>query len=353
MKNRKILTILLVLILVFSGVIAAYLWRSGGSVSEETVVVDQAGREVSVPANVDRIVSLWPEATRIVIALNEGDKLVGVDDAESRDPFFTQIYPGLKNLTTLGSVRAGINTEELVSLSPDIIFSDANSPDIADDLQKGTGIPVVCVRINPPSEGGQHSFELLTLMGKILHKEDRADYLKNFLDNKVSEVTNITSGIPLNEREKGYVAFARDPLTTLAQADPLESAGVINVAKSSKQVWYSVNMEQITTWQPDIIFVHVLAGSLGGMTPEEIMSDPQWQEVRAVQNGSVYNVIIGYYGWYPVSMIVNMMQVAKIAYPDQFASLDVLKEGNEMFRVMYGVDDFFTEMVQQYDIYVP
>ena len=32
-------------------------------------IVDQAGREVEVPTKVERIVSLWPEVTRTLVAL--------------------------------------------------------------------------------------------------------------------------------------------------------------------------------------------------------------------------------------------------------------------------------------------
>jgi len=308
---------------------------------------------VYIPAKVERIASLWPEATRIIIALGKEEQIVGIDSMEKKDPLFTKIFPKLKELPDLGSMHGGgVNIEELISLKPDIIFADANQKDYANDIQKETGIPVVCVRVNPPAEAGEHSLYLISLIGDVLGEKERAEYLRNFLDNKISSITDITSKIPDNEKLKGYIAFARDPLTTNGHIDPLQSGGVINVAQSNN-IWYSVNIEQVIKWNPDIIFVHILNSIMGGMGPEEIIADPQWQKVKAVEDGKVYNVIIGYLGWYPTAMVVNIMQIAKASYPQKFENLSVEGEANDMFKTMYDVDNFFTNLAQEYNIYIP
>lgn len=174
------------------------------------------------------------------------------------------------------------------------------------------------------------------------------------MESELSKVTDVTSDIPEDERKTGYIAFARDPLITLGHVDPLESAGVINVAtKGFQTVWYPVNIEQLIMWNPDIIIIHCLHKIIGNYTIEDILNDPQWQNLDAVKEGRVYNVIVGYYGWYPATAIINVMQIAKIAYPELFSDLDVEKEGNEIYKVMYGVDNFFTDLVDIYNLYVP
>lgn len=92
---------------------------------------------------------------------------------------------------------------------------------------------------------------------------------------------------------------------------------------------------------------------MGGMGPEEIMADPQWQKVKAVEDSKVYNVIIGYLGWYPTAMAANIMQIAKASYPQKFENLNVEGEANDMFKTVYNVDNFFTNLAQEYNIYIP
>ena len=353
MSNKKILMIV-ASVLALCLIMGAFLsCKPAQSAKSEVRITDQAGREVNITAEIGKIVSLWPEATRIIIALNQGDKIVGICSMEKTDPIFTKIFPVLGDLPDLGNMQGGgINIEELISLEPDIIFADANQGDYADEIQKKTGIPVVCVRINPPAEGGEHSLNLIPLIGQILGEEERAEHLKDFLDKKITSITDITSRISDDKKLKGYIAFARDPLTTNGHIDPLQSGGVINVGESNN-IWYGVNIEQVIEWNPDIIFVHILNNLMGGMSPEEIMADPKWQEIDAVKDGQVYNVIIGYLGWYPTAMIVNIMQIAKASYPEEFKNLDVEKESNLMFKEMYNVDNFFTELAQEYNIYIP
>lgn len=350
-RKRWILIILFIIIVIVSAGLFYYynvLLQSG-----EIEVLDQAGRTIHVPRNVDKIISLWPEATRVIIALGCGDKLVGVDSNEKRDPVMTQIYPQLKQLPDVGSLRTGVNIEQVISLKPSVIFADAMMPETADSIQEQTRIPVVCVRISLPPDG-HFSFELITIIGKILQKSDRADYIRSFLENKLSKVTDVTSEIPKNERITGYVAFARDPLTTLGHVDPLVSAGVINVAaKGFKSIWYAVNIEQLITWNPEIIIVHCLHERIGNYTIEMLRNDPQWQQIRAVQMGKVYNVIIGYYGCYPAFSVINVMQIAKIAYPERFKSLDIEAEGNNIYKALYDIDDFFSGIAQEFNLFIP
>ncbi len=352
MKQNKILIITVFLILLLLGLLllGRYSYNSFYSRDNRIKITDQAGRTVNVPEKVDRIISLWPEATRIIIALGQGEKIVGVDSPEKTDPIFTKIYPKLKKLPDLGGAGQGVNIEELVSLKPDIIFQDATNLNSADDIQNKTNIPVVCVRLNPPVLKGEFSFDIINLIGKAIHREKKAAELKKYLDNTVLRITKITSEIPDRNRVKGLVLGPNKMVN--GHCDPMQSGGVVNVALRKQDIWYHVNPEQIIAWQPDIVFVHVLHKTTG-VTPAEILSSPEWQKVKAVKEKKVHNVIIGYCGWYPSTTVINIMQIAKSAYPEKFKDLDIEKQGNDIFQVLYGIDNFFTSLVKEYDIYIP
>lgn len=353
MNIRRISSIVVLIILACVAVYAVgtYWYKSSHCSSGTIKIIDQAGRVVFVPEKVDRIVSLWPEATRVLVALGVNDKIVGVTTmGDTADPIFTKIFPKLKNLPGLGGMGKGVNIEELISLRPDIVFHQVNEASSADDIQNKTGIPVVCVRITPFTQRGKCRFDLITLIGRCVHEEKRAAYLKGFLDGKMSRLREVISQIPKDKRLKGFVIGPTKMVN--GHCDPLESGGVINVAFRKYDVWYHANLEQIIAWEPDIIFCHILHKTTG-VSPDYIYSHPQWQKVKAVKDQRIYNVIIGYCGWYPETVVINAMQIAKTAYPEKFKDLDVEKEGNEIYKVLYGVDDFFSNLAEEYNIYIP
>jgi len=352
--KRKSTLVIVILLIVLCGIIYAfgrYWYKSSHFNIGKIKIIDQAGRIVYVPEKVDRIVSLWPEATRVLVALAVGDKIAGVATrGDSADPIFAKIFPRLKSLPSLGGMGKGANIEELISLKPDIIFQDARRPDTANDIQNKTGIPVVCVRITPPKLEGYSSFDLITLIGRSVHKEKRAIYLKKLLDDEVVKITKITSQIPANDRVKGLVIGPNKMLS--GQGEPMESGGVINVALRKYDIWYHANLEQIIAWEPEIIFCHIFHKTTG-VSPEYIYSHPQWQKVQAVKGRRIYNVIIGHCGSYPAARAINTMQIAKTAYPEKFRDLDIEREGNKIYEVLYGVDNFFSNLAEEYNIYIP
>src|SRR5437762_10846028 len=55
------------------------------------VVVDDLGRNVAVPRQVVRVITLAPNLTEIVWALGSGDKLVGLEDNSDYPPQVTKL----------------------------------------------------------------------------------------------------------------------------------------------------------------------------------------------------------------------------------------------------------------------
>ena len=361
MVGRSSLAIAVAIIAVIVAALAAAAWAGymgtaplgGVTPANRICLKDLANRTVCISGEAKRVVSLWPEATRIVIALRAGDRLVGVSIYDKRDPIMLKVWPRLGKLPAVGTTDAP-NIEEIRRLKPDVILADARRGDALDKLQELAGVPVVGVRINVGVEG-RFSYKAFEIVGKILggRHEKRGEELAKYLEDKLDAIRKRVSQIPLGKRLRVYIAFARSPLITLGLADPAESAGLINVALSPGRVWYPVNLEQVARWNPDIIAVHVLSKRLGNYTVETLLRDPAWRSVKAVREGRVYNVILGYVGWYPAMTVVNTLQLAKIAYPQLFKDIDVVKVGNEVFKKLYGVDNLFTEIAREFGLYTP
>lgn len=350
MKYSRII-VLIALIAIVSAIAVIFFYKPLQSELSYIEIVDMANRTIKVPPpnEINRIVVLWPEATRVILALQLQDKIVGVSNLDGRDPITTRIFPKLKELPAVGKPN-NPNIEEILKLKPDIIFSDALRPEAADDIQLKTGIPVVCVRIKLPGTT-KMSLNIITFIGEILGVEDKARKVKSLLENSLSRVTSITSNIPEEDKVKIYLAWSGEPLSTTGGADPFELAGVINVAYNPKYGWYKykVNFEQILLWDPDIILVKWLPYD-PRPTINEILNDPQWQQLRAVREKHVYPGFDGYAGWYPETVVICTMRIAKIAYPELFKDLDVIAEGNRIYKEIYGIENFFSMLVQEYGL---
>ena len=83
------------------------------STDDRITLVDADGGQVALPARPDRILSLVPSVTRILVELGEGDRLVGRTD-----------YDDLAAIRELPSVGGGLEpTMEIVaSLEPEVVI---------------------------------------------------------------------------------------------------------------------------------------------------------------------------------------------------------------------------------------
>ena len=104
-------------------------------------------------------------------------------------------------------------------------------------------------------------------------------------------------------------------------------------------------MEQILLWNPDVILF------APGSVYSTVGSDPAWQQVNAIKNGTYYEVPMGPYNWmgFPPSVqrYLGMMWIGQLLYPDT-AQYDLYTEVATYFKLFYH-----SELTQaQYDALV-
>ena len=330
-------------------------------------IIDQAEREVTFYRPIERAVSLSADPTKIVIALGTCDKLVGISSYCTK--CLTWAAYGMREEEPSGKtaktanicdgrlfelpVVSGNTLELIVSLNPDVVFGSSRT---ADAMQGKTGIPTVCA----VGSGGvlERTYKMIGCVGKILEKEEEAEELILFYEEKLDEVREVTSEINESEKPKVYISgrahygVDRGFGKTLARFEPLSIAGGINVAKDcAGSGAVTVSKEQVVAWAPDIILLTrwtlregevTQYGVMGGI--EDVCADPLLQTMDAVKNGKVYYVMNIYcVGMPPHPSIVNTLYLAKIFYSDKFENLDLEKEGNEIYERFLGVDGLYTE----------
>jgi len=336
---KKLILILLILPILVAGC------SKEKEIKEEKKIkiIDQLEREVEISGKIERIVSLWPEATRVLLALGVENKIVGLDSYSKTCPILTRIFPKIKDITDVGSSIGGtLSVEKIAQLKPDIIFMWAYDPEFADKLQKSLGVPVVCVRMHLPKK--MISFDMITIIGRCVGKESKAEEIKNYLEQKLLKITSVISKIPDSERPKVYPVDPRDLLKVLARSEYVNLAGGKNLADvGRKNMGYSVSLEDLLYWNPDII---ILSG-FAKLKPEDILNDPRWQQIKAVKERKVYKLMLGWVGYGPAMSVINIMSAAKVFYPNKF-DFDLEKEANEIFKFVYGIENLYTELKNTY-----
>lgn len=235
-------------------------------------IVDDYGRNVTVPQPVERIISLAPSNTEILFALGLDDKVVGVDQASNYPP-------EAQDKTVVGGYFGGYNLEVITVLDPQLILaSSINSEQLIGDLENRSFAVVV---LDASDIDGV--FDDIELVGSITDADAEAEGLISNLTTRVETITNLTHGV---ETPSVYIELDNNLWTYGPGSfgdDLLGLAGGENIAGSMGYPWVKLDEEFVVTSSPDIIITV--------FTPvEEIKSRPGWSDIPAIQNDKVFAV---------------------------------------------------------------
>ena len=90
------------------------------------IVTDVEGNKIELPDNVQRVADLWHANNQIVLLLGGANKLVGTTTSIAANPWYSEVYPNIKNVPVLTNGET-IQTEELLSHKPDAVLLSKKS----------------------------------------------------------------------------------------------------------------------------------------------------------------------------------------------------------------------------------
>lgn len=85
-------------------------------------IKDISGDIVKVPANIEKIATLWYANNQIVLMLGGADKIVATTDLIKNNKWFAHVYPRISSIPN-GVNGKSLQAEELVKLNPDIVIA--------------------------------------------------------------------------------------------------------------------------------------------------------------------------------------------------------------------------------------
>lgn len=311
----------------------------------QRTIVDSLGRRVPVPARVERLISLEPEVTRIIVALGAGEKLVGIDYfLRHHDHLFKLIHPASSELPVVSNQGQDLNYEQALRLRPDIIIASPSEFRMAETVERKTGLPAAALA----SMGRiDRLIEEIETLGTILGREARAAELVAFIKARLAALRRQVPTSEGNLRPTVYLSFWGALERTPVAYEPVDVAGGRNLASGLLPSHLgttatTVSIEQILRWDPEIILIQ------GSFLPEErrvtvegVLSDGRLASVRAVRDGRVHYTFGFWYWWDPALVLVETSRLARLFFPGSGPAPDLLTEGEETFRFFYGREGLF------------
>ena len=309
-------------------------------------ITDMAGRKVTVPAaeNIESVFSAGPVAA-IFLYMVAPDKLLGWN-YELNDVEKSIILDKYQDLPNFGMGDA-VNYEAVIAANPTIAINSGKINDAmvsdCDALSESLGIPVVAV-----DNELNNSAEAFRFMGELLGVEDHAEELAQYAEQVFTDI-NVLSDIPEEKKVSVYFGNGEDSLETAPRgsqhAQILDAINAVNVAdlELGDGSRVQISAEQLLAWDPDVIVVNgePKADKSGNSAAEDILSNPDYASLKAVQDQKVYGTPNAPFSWVDrpagPNRLIGMRWFSALIYPE-YIKCDINEEIHKFFDLFYHVD---------------
>jgi iron complex transport system substrate-binding protein len=308
---------------------------------KELTVVDSWDRIVTVKKPLKRIIPTFPSAIETLRTLKvPKDIIVAVGS-----------WPGYIDLVFFAEfsdvpyIGTGWNpdVEAILELNPDLVVLIASalfgSVKPTADVLESAGIPAVA--INPRDR------EAVEKLGYILDKEEEADEYLDWREEILNSIKERVEKIPEEDKPKVYFETSGQYGTHRSCGNFIKAGGGKNIFEGMSG---KIDAEAVIARDPDIIVKLARTGGYGvdaddtaefKALREEIMSRPELQNVKAVEEGEVHILDWHLVTFYPASGcrdFVGYAYFAKWLQPTLSEDLDPKTIHQEYLTRFQGLD---------------
>lgn len=247
---------------------------------------DDLDREVTVPVHPQRVAVLLGSYADVWCLAGGQDTLVAAADDAWTD-FDLNLGDEVANLGSLMEP----NLEELIAAQPDLVIASSNTTSNVELLPslEDLGVPVIYFGVNSFND----YLEMLDVCTQITGETQ--NYQTYGLDvqaqvEKAKEQDDGSAPTVLLLRSASTSCKVKNSKGTVL-GEILADLGAVNIADSDTSLLEDLSMERIIADDPDYIFV-VFQGSDQDAAQKTLdaalTSNPAWDTLSAVQNGSFY-----------------------------------------------------------------
>jgi iron complex transport system substrate-binding protein len=242
------------------------------------LVTDETGRQMTIPANVRRIVTLAPNLTETIYALGAADRLVG-------DTNYCDTPPEAKSKPHIGNPQ-NPNLEAIVALHPDLVLATTtiNVPETADTLLK---LGIAVYTSDPHTVRGV--LDSIAQLGDLIGAKAQGETLQATLRARLDALqTRLSERPPVHVLFLVWIAPPISIGSTTFIADALRWAGAESILVTD-QNWPQPAFEEVLRLEPDyIVLTTDHEGSAADLA--DLRSRADWKKLAAVRFGRVVTV---------------------------------------------------------------
>lgn len=303
---------------------------------------DSAGREVEVPAQIDKIAPSGHTAQQVLLTMAP-DKMVGLsmELTENQLKYFGDSFADYPVFGAAFGAKGDMNKEAVAASGTQIVidtgeYKDGIKEDL-DNLQSQLGIPVVF--IETPLDGYDKAYEML---GDLLDMQERGKELGDYCTKAYNETKDVMASIPESERVNIAFLMGDAGLNAIAKGSyqgtviDMCANNVVEVEKASGSgSGNEISLEQIAVWNPDLIV----------FAPKSIYNtvgdDAAWAGISAVESKNFYEVPSEPWSWLnnppTVNQVLGLEWLPRLCYPDKFDN-DMQDVVTSYYKTFYNYD---------------
>ncbi len=349
---KKLLALLLVLTLSLGITACSSEEKKEPAAAEgKHVVTDHAGNQVEVPNTINRIVvaDIYPMASVLAVFFDSAEKIVGMAPpcmSAAKNGLLGELYPEILNAKTDFIDGTNVNVEELMKLNPDIVFYSAGSKEEG-EVYKNAGIPAIAIS---PGKWGYDAIETLNqwidTLVQLFPENNKSKTVREYSENTYKLVQDRVKDLSADKKVKAFFLFQYSDSNIMTSGKKFfgqwwcDAIGAVNAAEElENDNSVAVNMEQIYSWNPEMIFIT----NFNTASPDNLYNNSignyDWSEINAVKNKKVYKMPLGMYRSYTcgVDTPVTLLWLAKTAYPDLFEDINITDETVKYYKEVFGI----------------
>lgn len=282
------------------------------AVSGPVTITDREGVSLVLPEKVEKIISLAPSTTQVLIDLGLEDKLVAVDKysmpllSEGRTlPQFDIMHP---------------DAEQLANLQVDVIFATGMSKAKGEDPLKLLRDMGAVVTYIPTSASIAEIEKDVAFIAEVTGMSAKGQQMVEEMKNTIAQYAEI--GKTITDKKTVYFEIGAAPKMYSFGKDVflneiIELIGAENILKDQSG-WISVSAEAVAAANPDVIMSNVdyLDDPVG-----EIKTRAGFETLSAVKNNQVYLIDKQTSSYSNHNIVKAIREIAQAVYPEAYKGL--------------------------------
>ncbi|MCA1579456.1 MAG: cobalamin-binding protein [Acidobacteria bacterium] len=275
------------------------------SVSSNTQqLTDDAGRNVTLPARVERVITLAPNLTEIVFAVGAGDRLVG-------NTSYCDYPEQARNITKVGDTLQP-SLERIIALRPQVVLiSTASQLEVFTQQLQSQNIAVFVT--DPHDLDGV--FRSIEQLGRMLGQEHQATAVVQKLRDRTN---NVEQRVKQEPPVRVFYQVSGEPLYTAGHdafvTDLMRRAGAASVTADVPGAWPRYSNESALAANPDAIILPTGSsmGAANANVAEALRNSP------AVLAGRVYKINDDHLARPGPRSVDGLEEMARALHPNAF-----------------------------------